>query len=136
MVMVGQGQLLLRQAAAAASPNSIAGSRADTQSDPAPNPPPPSPTPPPTPPPTPGPGPSPNPPPEGNEVKGKLDHLVGVCPDVSSRLTAASSMQLLTIQKDQGLRDLKAGRQVNVEGVPQVLVDPHFLLATSIDIKK
>ncbi len=71
-------------------------------------------------------------------MKGKLDHLVGVCPDVwftvNDRLVHATV--LTDYKKDESCRDLKAGRQVNVEGVPQVLVDPHFLLATSIDIKK
>ena len=50
MVMVGQGQLLLRQAAAAASPIPSPVPAPTPGPTPAPNPPPPSPTPPPTPP--------------------------------------------------------------------------------------
>jgi len=134
MVTVGQGQLLLRQASAAASPIPPPVPPPTPGPTPAPNPAPPSPTPPPTP----GPGPSPKPPPEDNEVKGKLDHLVGVCPDVwftvGDRLVHATV--LTDYKKNQSCRDLQAGKGVSVNGIPQVLLDPHFLLATSIEIKK
>ena len=70
-------------------------------------------------------------------MKGKLDHLVGTCPDVwftvKGRLVHATFLTEYK-HKDKTCDDLKNGRDVTVTGVPQLVV-PLFLLAQSIDIK-
>lgn len=126
MVTIGLAQAVLRQVAASAP------APAPT---PAPAPPPPTPTPTPTPTPH---SPPPAPEPNDEDVKGRIDNLFGICPEVwfsvDGRLVHTTGRT--DYKHGDGCRDLRDGRNVTVKGTSQVLFGRDYLLAESIDLKK
>ena len=115
---VAQGQVVLRQASAPAAP--------------------PAPAPTPTPTPTPPPPPTQPPPQPTVEIKGKIDHLFGVCPEVwfavDDRIVKTGADT--GYNKKNSCRDLHEDDDVVVRGTVQTLVDRTYVQAQSIDIKK
>jgi hypothetical protein len=138
---IGQDQIHVQQSAPAAPPAPAPPTPAPTPS-PTPTPTPPSPTPTPTPTPTPAPTPTPTPTPTPQpapiEVKGRVDHLFGFCPDVwfnvNDQLVHATADTEYK-GKDNSCSDLR-DKQVTVKGPVQTILDRQYVLAQSIEIKK
>ncbi len=129
MVTIGLAQALLRQVAASApapAPTPApapqppgANANANPDADPDTRPP-------------------PAPEPKEEEVKGRIDNLFGICPEVwfsvDGRLVHTTGGT--DYKHGDSCRDLRDGRNVTVKGTSQVLFGRDYLLAESIDIKK
>ena len=82
--------------------------------------------------------PPPAPEPKEEDVKGRIDNLFGVCPEVwfsvDGRLVHTTGGT--DYKHGDSCRDLRERRNVTVKGTSQVLFGRDYLLAGLIDIKK